>query len=228
MAARIGETEFTSTNEAVSVISPMLVARPTSAVPMGSPMAMTEPNATSNTTTATRMPMISWPPGSSATASLGRSPPSSIRTAPVAPAASWVASSRAKASSRMPSEGRSYWTSTNPMRGSVGLVCSSETSPTWGWSATSSTAAATAAAAAGSASVVPVSASNTSWADVPAAAGKSASSVSYACWDSTPGMSNASEVSPPRAEATPRTATASTAQASRTRRRRRTAARPSR
>ena len=112
MAASTGEIEFTSTNEAISVMRPMLVARPTSAVPMGRPMAITDPNATSSTTTATRMPMISWPPGSSCTASLGRSPPSSRRTAPVPSAASWVASSRAKASSRMPSDGRSYWTST--------------------------------------------------------------------------------------------------------------------
>jgi hypothetical protein len=112
MAARIGETEFTSANEATSVMSPRLVARPTRAVPIGRPMAMTEPKATSSTTTATRMPMISCPPGSSCTASLGRSPPSSMRTAPLASAVDCVASRRAKASSRMPSDGRSYWTST--------------------------------------------------------------------------------------------------------------------
>jgi hypothetical protein len=94
MAARIGDTEFTSVNAATSEMRPRLVARPTTASPIGNPMAMTDPKATSSTTTATRMPIISWPLGSSWAASVGRSPPSSIRTAPASFVSAIVVSSR--------------------------------------------------------------------------------------------------------------------------------------
>ncbi len=52
--------------------------------------------------------MPSCPPNSACTASDGRSPPSSMRTAPVRSAAAAVASNRSKAGSRMSSEGTSY------------------------------------------------------------------------------------------------------------------------
>ena len=79
---------------------------------MGRPMAITDPNAASRTIIATRKPMPSCPPNSGCTASDGRSPPSSICTAPVRSAVAAAASNRSKAGSRMSSEGTSYCTST--------------------------------------------------------------------------------------------------------------------
>ena len=101
----------TSTTAAMSVMSPMLVARPSSAVPMGRPIAITDPNASSSTITAASRPMSSWPTGAVLAASEGRSPPSSICTAPLALAASAVASKRWNASSPISLDGWLYCTS---------------------------------------------------------------------------------------------------------------------
>ncbi len=61
---------------------------PNSAVMMGRPMAMTEPNATSRMMMAARMPMASVDPGTAWATLLMASPPSSIWSpSPAAPSA---------------------------------------------------------------------------------------------------------------------------------------------
>ena len=60
IAARIGAAVLTSTSDAMAVISPILVASPRSAVAIGTLIAMSEPNASSNTITAATRPNNSW------------------------------------------------------------------------------------------------------------------------------------------------------------------------
>ncbi len=78
--ASVGATEGMSNSAASAVINPNALARPASAVPIGSPMAITEPKAMSSTTTAAKSPMTSWPSGAARTAWVGSSPPSSVCT----------------------------------------------------------------------------------------------------------------------------------------------------
>jgi len=75
IVARVGATEARSTTAERAPIPARPMPRPISAVRRGSPMARTDPNERSRTTTATARPMSSdeWPAAASGTTS----PPSS-------------------------------------------------------------------------------------------------------------------------------------------------------
>ena len=62
MELRMGAEVDTSSCVASSVMSAVPVARPNSAIPMGSPMPTTEPNVTRRMSTAARTPTISAAP----------------------------------------------------------------------------------------------------------------------------------------------------------------------
>ena len=113
MAARVGATELTSTNEATSVISPRLVARPDEASRSGRPMAMTEPKADQQDDHGDQdaddllaAGLLLDRLGGQVAAQLH------AHGAGLGVGGRCVASRRSKASSRMPSDGRSYCTST--------------------------------------------------------------------------------------------------------------------
>ena len=93
----------------MSDIELMPRARPKSAMPIGRPMAMTEPNASSRMTTAATRPISSPMPVAASSNAKNRSPPISIRSGEPAPASAPNALrfSRSPVSS---SSSTGYWT----------------------------------------------------------------------------------------------------------------------
>ncbi len=77
MDASSGAKMGTSIRWATSGIAPMPTARPNTAIPIGSPMAISEPNATSRIAAAAAIPASSPTPPDSSKAK-NRSPPVSI------------------------------------------------------------------------------------------------------------------------------------------------------
>ena len=186
----------TSTTAASRVSRKTLIPRPNRAMPIGSPMARTDPKASSRMTTAARRPMSSAVPLSGCSTYCGSSPPTSTCT-PTSRAAAPVAQRPSRSSRVRSVSSTSYWTMASRAEPSgLGCVVGSVTASTLGSSATSSTTAWMAAARSPSATP-PSSAWKTSWAVAPAAAGNRCSSRSRASCDSTPGTRKSSEVEPP-------------------------------
>ena len=77
------DVEGMSTNAETRVMAPIPVPSPNSAVPIGSPIAMSDPNANSRMTIAASTPMASVAPSEGRVAARGISPPKST----VSPAA---------------------------------------------------------------------------------------------------------------------------------------------
>ncbi len=93
----------------MSDIELMPRARPMIAIPIGSPIAMTDPNARSRMTTAATRPIISPRPVSASSNAKNRSPPISICNGE--PALAWMPSSwRFSRSPTLSSSSTGYWT----------------------------------------------------------------------------------------------------------------------
>ena len=204
---------------------PLATARPTSAVPIGSPIAIREPNATSSTTIATRSPIPSLAPAGAVSNAKYRSPPASI--------CSWVDVRRSsRADLRFArSCGSRCWVSgycTRTRATSPSVV--TEVPRVWGSAARVSSTRATSACSAGvsSAPVAAESGVTTTSAPIPISPAFARSSSSAASWESRPGASNGSSRSCPKAVDAARTSMAMTTQAPITVQGRRAAKRPRR
>ncbi len=105
----------TSIRCAISDIELTPRARPNSAIPIGNPIAISDPNATSSTIIATTSPIISLTPVSAASNAKNRSPPASICSVESIRASATSSSNRSRSlTSRSSRTG--YWIDTTPTR----------------------------------------------------------------------------------------------------------------
>ena len=181
--------------------------RPNSAIPIGNPIAITEPNATSRITTAATMPISSLIPALDSSKAKKRSPPSSICSGDPARCSAASAFRRSR-SAGLSSSRIGYWTRMTATRPS---------GETWRWASSTLGRPATPAwsssrAAEASRSSPPASRGvTTTCAVMPARSEPASPSIARACAESAPGTSIESSRSRPKpAEA----ATTSTATAS--------------
>ena len=176
-------------------------------MPIGRPMAMTEPNASSRMTTAASSPTSSPMPVAGSSNAKNRSPPISIRSGEPAPArtANAFRFSRSPLSS---SSSAGYWTRTSATRPS-GEIAGSLVPSTFGRPATAARTSARAARASAESRNVARSSSGvrTTWAVRPAWSERAAVSRSAASWESRPGTAKESSSRWPKAPEAPTTST---------------------
>ncbi len=170
--------------------------RPNRAMPMGRPMATSDPKASSRITTAAPIPISSaaLPAGSSKLKN--SSPPASACSPPAWSASASTAFNRSRSSTRI-SASTGYWTvsrATRPSGERASLTSSTLSSP-----ANVARSRARSASAAGSAAkVAPSSGAATTRAVMPARSEAAEVSSSMACWESTPGTSKLSSMVRPK------------------------------
>ena len=232
-----------STRRVTSDSELMPRVRPKRAIPMGSPIAMTDPNARSRMTTAATSPISSPMPVSASSNAVNRSPPSSTRRGESWPASTptFLRFSRSTVSS-FSSTG--YWTRMSATRPSEEMVPLPTAASCPAWSAPAGSLVESTRGKAATSSCTSVSASRaraesknvvassrgvrTSWAVSPARSDPAEDSRSVARCESSPGAPKDSSSFSPNAVDAPMTSSDMTSQDPMTTHGRRAAPRPNR